>query len=229
MEALKQSTVCSIENRRIKGTLKPASRSTLILRDIPSNAPESEVREIFAFDSCKAISSLRSDIGDTWFVLFENEDDAKDTLADLKNQKRTFRGQPIKGRVKSEPVVRSYCPVQSPPSIPPLGVGIPMYPGIPPYPTFMTPALGVQMPMPFGFPNTPPIPGIPGPFPDVDMASKMQPMNAAQAPNKPISPGATGATGNGKSNRTAGTNNGQNNVRSGNNMTAKGPRDNKVF
>ena len=35
------------------------------------------------------------------FILMETEEDAKDTLLDLRLKKRLFRGQPIKGRLKS--------------------------------------------------------------------------------------------------------------------------------
>lgn len=46
------------------------------------------------------------------FVTFESEDDAKDTLIDLRLKKRTFRDQPVKGRMKTETIVRSFYPVQ---------------------------------------------------------------------------------------------------------------------
>jgi hypothetical protein len=64
-KALENSTVTVIDDK-IKANIKAAGRSTIILREIPSDAPEEEVREIFAFEGCKAISSMRSDIGDTW-------------------------------------------------------------------------------------------------------------------------------------------------------------------
>ncbi|RYG62628.1 hypothetical protein EON64_17505, partial [archaeon] len=77
---------------RLKATLKPPGRSTLILRDIPTSAPEEEVRGIFEFPGCKPISSVRSDIGDTWFVHLDSEEDAKDTVLALRVHKRLFRG-----------------------------------------------------------------------------------------------------------------------------------------
>ena len=59
------------------------------------------------------------------FVLMDSEDDAKDTLLDLRLKKRMFRGQSVKGRLKSETVVRSFYPVQAAPSMPPA-----IYPGM---------------------------------------------------------------------------------------------------
>ena len=50
------------------------------------SATEEEVREIFNFDGCKPIVSMRSDIEDTWFVIMDSEEDAKDTLLDLRFQ-----------------------------------------------------------------------------------------------------------------------------------------------
>jgi hypothetical protein len=41
----------------------------------------------------------------------ETEEDAKDTCLDLRLKKRTFRSQPVKARIKTEPVARSYFPV----------------------------------------------------------------------------------------------------------------------
>lgn len=115
--ALVDSSVTIVDNR-IKANIKSSGRSTIILREIPSDAPEEEVKEIFNYDGCKPISSIRSDIGDTWFVTMETEDDAKDTALDLRLKKRTFRGQAVKARIKTEPVVRSFFPVSAAPPAP---------------------------------------------------------------------------------------------------------------
>lgn len=129
-KALETSSLTVI-NDRIKANIKAAGRSTIILREIPSDAAEDEVKEIFNFEGCKPITSMRSDIGDTWFVMMDNEEDAKDTLLDLKLKKRLFRGQGVKGRLKSETVVRSFYPVQPSPTMQPA-----IFPGMPmPFPS----------------------------------------------------------------------------------------------
>lgn len=112
-EALADSTAVSIVDDRIKSNLKSTGRSTIILRDIASDVPEEEVRSIFAYDGCKPISSVRKDIENTWFVFMDSEEDAKDTVLDLKLKKRMFRGEPVKCRLKTEVVVKSYFPVAS--------------------------------------------------------------------------------------------------------------------
>jgi hypothetical protein len=114
VKALEHSTV-SIIDGRIKANVKSGGRSTIILRDIPSDAPEDEVREIFSYDGSKSIVSIRSEIGDSWFIVMESEEDAKDTLIDLRLKKRMFRGQSVKGRMKTETIVRSFYPVQTAP------------------------------------------------------------------------------------------------------------------
>lgn len=114
------SLVSIVENNRLKANIKGGGRSTIILREIPSDAPIDEVKEIFNFEGCKQISSIRSEIGDSWFVSMESEEFAKDTLLDLRLKKRTFRGQPIKARLKTETVVKSYFPVQTAPPIAPV-------------------------------------------------------------------------------------------------------------
>lgn len=64
-KSLVDSNLTIIDNR-IKANIKATGRSTIILREIPSDAPEEEVKEIFNYEGCKTISSIRSDIGDTW-------------------------------------------------------------------------------------------------------------------------------------------------------------------
>ena len=80
----------------------------------------------------------------------ESEEDAKDTILDLKLKRRLFRSQLVKARLKTETLVRSYFPVQSagmapgamfapssggmsfsmyPPSMPGFPLGAPFIPG----------------------------------------------------------------------------------------------------
>ena len=168
-KALENSNISVIDGNRIKANVKQSGRSTIILREIPSDASEDEVREIFAFEGCKHISSMRSDIGDTWFIVMESEDDAKDTLIDLRLKKRLFRGNQVKGRVKSETIVRSFYPMT--PAAPTLYPGMPSFPlGAP----ILGPGPGVPlMPAPmFGYGMVPNASG--------QMVPAMIPM---QAPN----------------------------------------------
>lgn len=147
--ALGSSKVVSVVDERIKSSVKPGGRNTIILRDIPADTPEEEVRDVFRFDSCKSIVSLRSDIENTWFVVLETEQDAKDTILDLKLKKRTFRGESVKARLKSETITRSFYMIPPPMPTPFAPMGYPAY--LPPtgiFPGYINQSGGMPMPLP---------------------------------------------------------------------------------
>lgn len=76
-QALATSTLVTItDDNRIKSNIKAGGRSTIILREIPSEASEEEIREIFNFDGCKSVVSMHSEIGDTWYVRIGSFSDA---------------------------------------------------------------------------------------------------------------------------------------------------------
>ena len=137
-QALVDSHLTIVDNK-IKANFKATGRSTIILREIPSDAPVDEVKEIFNYPGSKPTISIRSEIGDSWFVCMDTEEDAKDTLLDLRLKKRTFRGAAVKARLKTETVVRSFFPVQT--GVSPVA---PMFP-VMPFPGMM--GAGMQMPV----------------------------------------------------------------------------------
>lgn len=65
IEAMHDSTICSLnaDKNAIKPNIK-TERNTIILREIPSDTPDEQVREIFS--DIGSVSSVRSDVGDTW-------------------------------------------------------------------------------------------------------------------------------------------------------------------
>lgn len=107
VEAMKQCSNIKLnaEETMVAPNLK-SKRNTLILRDIPADTPEEEIRGIFSAEGCASVVSVKADVGDTWFVAFETEEDCLDTCLVLTNQ--TFKGKPVRARVKSENVVRSF-------------------------------------------------------------------------------------------------------------------------
>ena len=68
-----------------------------------------QVEEIFQGEGMAPIKSVRSDVGDTWFVTCSSEADATSIILALRN--RQFDGKPIKARLKSENILRSFFPV----------------------------------------------------------------------------------------------------------------------
>lgn len=91
----------------IKPNIK-SERNTIILREIPSATAPADVEAIFA--GCGTVESVRSDVGDTWFVTMASEDEAVSTLLALRS--KTFNGAVIKARLKSENTLKSFYPTQ---------------------------------------------------------------------------------------------------------------------
>lgn len=85
-----------VPGRGAPGPMMRPGRYSVVLHDILSNTPEAEVCALFS--GLAPIKSLRSDIADTWFVTFESEQEAKDTINALRS--RTFKGEAIKARLK---------------------------------------------------------------------------------------------------------------------------------
>jgi hypothetical protein len=99
-----KNLACDETGRMVRPTLK-MERKTLLLRDIPSSTPVEEVRAIFD-KNCGKVVGIRGDIGDTWYVSFETEEECVDTAMQLVG--KTFQGKPIHCRVKSENLLRGY-------------------------------------------------------------------------------------------------------------------------
>lgn len=93
----------------VRPTLR-AFRNTLILRDIPSTTDPEEVKGIFkdmknSEGKTIEILDISSDIGDCWYVTFENDDVAIKILESLRGQ--LFKNQPVQARIKTESNVRN--------------------------------------------------------------------------------------------------------------------------
>jgi len=87
-----------------------AFRNTLILRDIPSTTDPEEVKDIFkdmkdSEGKTIEILDISSDIGDCWYVTFENDDFAIKILESLRG--KLFKNQPIQARIKTESNARN--------------------------------------------------------------------------------------------------------------------------
>jgi hypothetical protein len=80
-------------------------RNTIILREIPSNTPVEDVKNLFARSAgLVQPHTVRSDIGDHWFVQFDKEADCSAAFTFLRSQ--TFLDKPIQARIKSENLLR---------------------------------------------------------------------------------------------------------------------------
>ena len=109
IQAVRSSTSVMLDETGTK--LRPnfsISRNTVILRDIPSSTSEEEVKKLFAENNQPV--SVRSDIGDTWFVTFETDEKALESLDFIRN--KTLNDKPIKARIKSENLLKSFTQYQ---------------------------------------------------------------------------------------------------------------------
>lgn len=98
VDAIKSSTKLSLSPDGSSVRLNiPVERKTLILRDVPAEVTEKEIRELLSqFD----VKQLKREVDSIWFVVFESEDSALHALEAL--QSKSLGGQPVKVRVKSE-------------------------------------------------------------------------------------------------------------------------------
>jgi len=99
----------------IRPVLKPR-RNTLILRDLPDDFPEDELKELF--NSCpvsESFCSLKPDVNNTAFASFETDEAAQSAALWLRSQK--LQGSEIKCAIKSEQFVRSFFPASPGPSM----------------------------------------------------------------------------------------------------------------
>ena len=98
VDAIKSSTKLSLSSDGSFVRLNiPVERKTLILRDVPAEVTEKEIRELLSqFD----VKQLKREVESIWFVVFDNEDSALHALEAL--QSKSLGGKPVKVRVKSE-------------------------------------------------------------------------------------------------------------------------------
>jgi len=108
LEAISTSTDLVIDKNGAFTKIRPnvtSERSTLILREIPQATPEDEVKALFG-EYAKDIDSIKSEIGDNWYVRFTGEKPALAAHEHLAAQ--TFNGSSIRARIKTESVLRSF-------------------------------------------------------------------------------------------------------------------------
>ena len=94
------------------------TRCIIILRNVPSDASESEISDLFVKGHCPASAIeyervLESDHSDCWYVTFANEDEAQNAFIYLTRENVAIRGQKILARMKSRLWQKSVPPTES--------------------------------------------------------------------------------------------------------------------
>lgn len=80
---------------------KQKERNVLILREIPTETSIEDVKKIFtAFTDLPEIKNITSEIGNNWFITFDNQDDCMAAALKLSTEGK-FNGESLKVRVKA--------------------------------------------------------------------------------------------------------------------------------
>ncbi|ORY05520.1 hypothetical protein K493DRAFT_36985 [Basidiobolus meristosporus CBS 931.73] len=118
MEVLKESSQLTVDptGTRVKPNFT-VQRNTIVLRDIPPEVSEEEIKGIFSGDGNPAVRSANPDFGNTWFVTFGTEEETLNMLTFIRG--RTFQGKPIAGRIKSENILKGFYKPDTNLAIPP--------------------------------------------------------------------------------------------------------------
>mmetsp|Transcript_28744 Transcript_28744/g.52374 ORF Transcript_28744/g.52374 Transcript_28744/m.52374 type:complete len:383 (-) Transcript_28744:195-1343(-) len=109
--AADKSTKLSVdEDRTLVRPILKSKRNQIIIRDVPSDTTESDIRSIFAGAACgERIASVKEEVNNTWFVKFDlDSSGTQDVLLWLRNQ--DFKGKPVNAAIKSEHFLRSFFP-----------------------------------------------------------------------------------------------------------------------
>lgn len=122
--ALEGSAVCTLDETRtkVRPSAKAAQRTTIILRDTPEGTTLEEVQELWKSSSFKGVTEIRPDIAGCWFVSMETEEEARDAVMWVRQQK--LGGEPVKARIKTESITPSVFFVPPPQQVmyaPPAG------------------------------------------------------------------------------------------------------------
>lgn len=95
----------------IRPTTMKARRNVIILRELPEDTTESELREMLqASKHYDKLTAVKPDVNNTTYITFETDESAQDVALWLRSQK--FRGEPVKCAMKSDHFMRSFYPAQ---------------------------------------------------------------------------------------------------------------------
>ncbi|KAF6201477.1 hypothetical protein GE061_003868 [Apolygus lucorum] len=86
-------------------------RCIVILREIPESTPLEEVKGLFSGKGCPKLISCEFAHNNSWYVTFENDEDAQKAYRFLREEVREFQGKPIMARIKAKPMTMNRLPM----------------------------------------------------------------------------------------------------------------------
>ncbi|KRZ02844.1 La-related protein, partial [Trichinella zimbabwensis] len=105
VEALRESPYVQVDEsgEKVRPLLK---RTTLILRGVPKGTEKHEVEKLFDSPTCPRLISCECALNDSWYANFDSDEDAQKAYLYLRNEVKTFKGNPILARFKTAPISR---------------------------------------------------------------------------------------------------------------------------
>lgn len=94
--------VCLSEDGTLIRPAFTVTRNTVILRDIPKDTDHTLIKNLFGQ---YVPTKIQPDIGNTWFISFENDEVAMEALQYVRTQK--FQDRPVQAGLKSENLLKS--------------------------------------------------------------------------------------------------------------------------
>ncbi|XP_075230106.1 la-related protein 4B isoform X5 [Lycorma delicatula] len=112
-EVLRESPNVQVDEEGQK--VRPShKRCIVILREIPDSTPLEEVKALFSGKGCPRLISCEFAHNNSWYVTFENDEDAQKAYRFLREEVREFQGKPIMARIKAKPMNRLPMPPVGP-------------------------------------------------------------------------------------------------------------------
>ncbi|VEU38695.1 unnamed protein product [Pseudo-nitzschia multistriata] len=97
------SSPSSTANSQLASTVASAGvQNTIILRDVAEDMEEKTLRDLFNFEGCPSVETVREDLHNCWFVTLDTE--SKDDMFNVMMKLRTTKypsGDSVKARLKS--------------------------------------------------------------------------------------------------------------------------------
>ncbi|XP_039285897.1 la-related protein Larp4B isoform X1 [Nilaparvata lugens] len=104
-EVLRESPNVQVDEEGLK--VRPNhKRCIVILREIPDSTPLEDVKALFSGKGCPKLISCEFAHNNSWYVTFENDEDAQKAYRFLREEVREFQGKPIMARIKAKTMNR---------------------------------------------------------------------------------------------------------------------------
>lgn len=97
----------------VKSMVRPllkSKRNVIILRDMPDNTTEEDVKKLFVgAPHAEKLDNVKAEVNNTWFVKFKLDEGTQDVVLWLRSQQ--YQGKPVNASIKSEHFLRSFYPI----------------------------------------------------------------------------------------------------------------------